>query len=76
MNRPRAQRALDPKVKEFAERAFVNEVSAKAALLVIHRFARSMEGDDASPQKQRDAIDQLLTFADRHPLPAGMEKYL
>lgn len=60
--------------KEFVEKAFVTEIEAKSALIVIHRVVRSM--DDPNPVTQRKAMDQLLKFAEGHPLPAGLERLL
>lgn len=60
--------------EKFVEQAFVNEIEAKAALIVIHRVVRSM--DDPNPVKQRDAMDKLMKFADAHPLPSELERLL
>lgn len=73
-NRPRSQRTPDQRGKAFIEKAFTTEITAKAAMLVVHRVARSLS--DPDPRKQRAALDQLLTFADAHPLTPDMEALL
>lgn len=53
--------------------SFAAEIQLKAAMIVIHRVARTMEG---TPVKQREAMEQLMTFADGHPLPPELERLL
>lgn len=60
--------------QKLLDQALRDGVQAKAALLVIHRVARSLS--DPNPVKQREALDQLLKFADAHPLDEEMEKHL
>lgn len=75
-NRPRAQRGK-PKTEvaeAFIRKAFTDEIKMKAAMIVVHRVARSMS--DTDPRKQREALDKLLVFTDAHPLDAELEKLL
>lgn len=75
--RKRRERA---NAEKFIARAFSDAILAKAALLVIHRVARSMQTEDFEQfvgyQRQQQALDQLLTFAKAHPLPPDMEERL
>ena len=74
--RPRSQRApaQRKRTEKFVEKAFTDEILAKACLIVIHRFVRTMDRND--PIKQRQAMDKLMKFADGHPLPPELEKQL
>jgi hypothetical protein len=79
--RPRSQRApaQRKRTEKFVEKAFTDEILAKACLLVIHRVVRSMTGrldTAAGVQAQREAIDKMMKFADGHPLPPELEKQL
>jgi hypothetical protein len=70
--RPRSQRlpGQRARVERFVERAFVNEIAAKAALIVIHRVNNASEnGDEAA---LASAISKLHDFAERHPLPPSL----
>lgn len=78
--RPRSQRrpAQVRRVEKFVQKAFMDDITAKAALLVIHRVARSMVKMEnaADAQKQQKALDQLIKFADAHPLAPELEGLL
>lgn len=60
--------------EKFVEKAFVDEIAAKSALIVIHRVVRAMDG--IHPREQQEAMDKLMKFADAHPLPAELERLL
>jgi len=64
--------SIDPKAELSEE--FKTTILMKSAMLVVHRVRRSLDNPD--PRKQRDAIEQLMVFADAHPLPPDMEKLL
>jgi len=64
--------------EKIVEGAFTAEIQLKAAMLVIHRVRRTM--DEAKTlkdvQRQQQAMEQLMIFADAHPLSPDMEKHL
>jgi len=77
--RPRSQRApaQRKRAEKFVEKAFTDEIQLKAAMLVIHRVARTMVAENSAELlRQREAIDQLMKFADAHPLPSNLESQL
>ncbi len=57
--------------EKFVEKAFTDQIEAKAALIVVHRVVRAETDDD----KAR-AMDLLLQYARLHPLPKSLERLL